>query len=93
MEIRGLGFKENESIKKPSFSVVPFEKELANLLEKVNLEQKKLEALKSAVLKGEDVPMYELVLQSQKAKIALDLLIQVRNKLLEAYQELNRLQV
>jgi flagellar hook-basal body complex protein FliE len=34
-----------------------------------------------------------MVVEFEKASIALNLLIQVRNKLVEAFQELNRMQV
>jgi flagellar hook-basal body complex protein FliE len=34
-----------------------------------------------------------MVVEFEKASVALNLLIQVRNKLVEAFQELNRMQV
>jgi Flagellar hook-basal body protein len=45
------------------------------------------------VLKGADIPLHQMVVEFEKASIALNLLIQVRNKLVEAFQELNRMQV
>ncbi len=93
MEIRGFGIGLSQELKKRAVNPSAFERELSSLIDRVNKEQMKSEAMKEAVLRGEDIPMHELVLQSQKAKVALDLLIQIRNKLLEAYQELHRMQV
>ncbi|SHK45248.1 flagellar hook-basal body complex protein FliE [Thermocrinis minervae] len=59
----------------------------------VDAQQKKAESIKEAVLKGEDVPLHTMVLEFEKANVALQLLIQVRNKLLDAFQELSRMQI
>ena len=59
----------------------------------VDEEQKKLTQLRRRILEGEDVPLHEIVLQAEKAKVALNLLIEVRNKLLEAFNDLMRMQV
>jgi len=59
----------------------------------VDEEQKKSAQLRKRVLEGEDVPLHEIVLQAEKAKVALNLLIEVRNKLLEAFNDLMRMQV
>lgn len=70
-----------------------FLKELANFLEWVNEEQRKAESIREAVLKGAEVPLHRVVVELEKARVALNLLIQIRNKLIEALQELNRMQV
>ncbi|NAZ06592.1 MAG: flagellar hook-basal body complex protein FliE [Thermocrinis sp.] len=67
--------------------------ELSKFIHWVNQEQQKAEAIKDAVLKGADIPLHQMVVEFEKAGIALNLLIQVRNKLVEAFQELNRMQV
>jgi len=67
--------------------------ELSKFIHWVNQEQQKAEAIKDAVLKGADIPLHQMVVEFEKAGIALNLLIQVRNKLVEASQELNRMQV
>ena len=59
----------------------------------VDEEQKKSAELRKRVLEGEDIPLHEIVLQAEKAKVALNLLIEVRNKLLEAFNELMKMQV
>ncbi len=59
----------------------------------VDEEQKKSAEIRKRALEGEDIPLHEIVLQAEKAKVALNLLIEVRNKLLEAFNELMKMQV
>ena len=59
----------------------------------VNSQQMKAKEIKEAVLKGEDVPLHKMIVEFQKAGVALNLLIEVRNRLLEGYQEILRMQV
>ena len=42
---------------------------------------------------GGDVDIHSAVIDAQKAEIALNLTIQIRNKLLESYQEIMRMQI
>ncbi|RUM28256.1 MAG: flagellar hook-basal body complex protein FliE [Aquifex sp.] len=93
MEVKKLGFI-------PSLFVnqqLPQEKDIVenfkSFVEWVNEKQLKSENLKKRVLRGEDIPLHEIVLEAEKAKVALNLLIEVRNKLLEAYNELMKMQV
>ncbi|NPA32218.1 MAG: flagellar hook-basal body complex protein FliE [Aquificae bacterium] len=67
--------------------------EFMRFIEWVNEMQKRSERLKERVLNGEDVPLHELVVEAKKAEVALNLLIEVRNKLLDAYNELMKMQV
>lgn len=60
-----------------------------------NLNQAEL-AADQAVAKlaaGEDIELHQVMLAMQEADIAFQLALQVRNKLVEAYQEIMRLQV
>ncbi|RMH81248.1 MAG: flagellar hook-basal body complex protein FliE [Acidobacteria bacterium] len=88
--IDGFGLGSAQKVKQEGGNFV---QELGKFLQWVNQEQKRSESLREAVLKGADVPMHEMVIEFEKARVALNLLIQVRNKLLEAFQELNRMQV
>ena len=64
-----------------------------SFVEWVNEKQLKSKNLKKRVLRGEDIPLHQIVLDAEKAKVALNLLIEVRNKLLEAYNELMKMQI
>jgi flagellar hook-basal body complex protein FliE len=72
-------------------------KDFVNILEEfitwVDSQQKASKEIKEAVLRGEDVPLHRMVIEFEKAGVALNLLIEIRNRLLEGFQELMRMQV
>jgi len=47
--------------------------------------------MKRRLLVGESVELHEVLLATEKAHLAFQTLLAVRNKLLEAYQELTRM--
>lgn len=93
MEIRPINFTISSERERAKAGSPGFLDELSKFIHWVNREQQKAEAIKDAVLKGADIPLHQMVVEFEKASIALNLLIQVRNKLVEAFQELNRMQV
>ncbi len=70
-----------------------FAKALKEFLEWVNTQQEKAKEVKEAVLRGEEIPLHRMVLEFEKAGVALNLLVEIRNKPLEGFQELMRMQV
>jgi len=42
---------------------------------------------------GEPVPLHELMIRLEESRISLQLMLQVRNRVLEAYQDMLRMQV
>ena len=66
---------------------------LSQLVQEVQAKQANASATMSGVLAGDGVPLHEAILASEEASVALQLMIEVRNKLLESYQELMRMQV
>ncbi len=66
---------------------------LSNFLNYTNEVQQTAEATKKAILEGADIPLHDAVVQFDKAGVVLNLLVQVRNKLLDAYQTLINTQV
>ncbi len=74
-------------------SAQDFANTLKEFLEWVNAQQGKAKEIREAVLRGEDIPLHRMVIEFEKAGVALNLLIEIRNKLLEGYQELMRMQV
>lgn len=46
-----------------------------------------------ALIKGEDISMHEVMLSMQESQLSLQALIEVRNKVVEAYQEISKLQL
>ena len=45
------------------------------------------------LLSGKEIPLHQAMIAMQEAGVALQLMVEVRNKLLEGYQELMRMQV
>ena len=66
---------------------------LSGFLNYTNEVQKNAEATKKAILEGADIPLHDAVVQFDKAGVVLNLLVQVRNKLLDSYQTLINTQV
>jgi flagellar hook-basal body complex protein FliE len=66
---------------------------LKEKLDEVNDKQIEAENVTEAFIKGEDVDIHEVMLKSEEAKLSLQMAVQIRNKLVEAYQELNRMQL
>ncbi len=44
-------------------------------------------------IKGEDVELHEVMIAGEKAKTSLQLLMEIRNKSLDMYKELTRIQI
>ncbi len=59
----------------------------------VNRLQGESTAKSDAFLRGEPVSLTEVMVAQQKARVAFEATKQVRNRLLEAYQEISRMQV
>lgn len=66
---------------------------LQKALESVNAMQHEAGRLEEAVAKGENVNIHQAVIAGEKAGLSFKLLMQVRNKMIDAYQEIMRMQV
>ena len=47
----------------------------------------------NALLAGKEIPLHQAMIAMQEAGVAFQLMVEVRNKLLEGYQELMRMQI
>lgn len=71
-----------------------FSEVLKKNLDKVNEKQIQSDILTQKMIAGDDdVSIHEVMLAGEEAKISLQLAMQVRNKLVEAYQEISRVQI
>ena len=70
-----------------------FSKMINDAIGKVNDSQINADNKIESFVKGEDVNMHEVMLSMQEAQISMQLLIEVRNKVVEAYQEVNKIQL
>ena len=66
---------------------------LKNSINSLNDSQLQADQLSQKLALGDDVDLHEVMIASQKAQVALNLAVEVRNKAVEAYQEIMRMQV
>ncbi|WP_315114339.1 flagellar hook-basal body complex protein FliE [uncultured Clostridium sp.] len=66
---------------------------LKKQLDSLNDKQIQAEISTEAFIKGEETNIHDVVLNADEAKMSIELAIQVRNKIVEAYQELSRMQL
>lgn len=66
---------------------------LDGLVATVDAKQDASQALTKRVLLGESEQLHQSVIAMQEASVAFGLMVEVRNKLVESYQELMRMQV
>jgi len=81
---------------KPEPQAVPansFADVLKDAVGTVNRMQNESTQKSEAFLRGEDIPLTEVMVSMQKARVGFEAAKQVRNRLLEAYQEISRMQV
>lgn len=71
------------------------ETEFSNVLEKVISDVNESQLVSNEkvdqFIKGEDVAVHDVMIAMNEAQMSMQLLLEVRNKIVEAYQEINRL--
>ena len=72
---------------------VNFEDVLKNAVNKVNDAQVSANNDIESLIKGDDITMHEVMLSTQEAQISMQLMLEVRNKLYDAYKELSSVQL
>ena len=72
---------------------VNFTDVLNNAVNKVNDSQVKANNDIEALIKGDDITMHEVILSTQEAQISMQLMLEMRNKLYDAYKELSSVQL
>ncbi|MDU7239952.1 flagellar hook-basal body complex protein FliE [Clostridium sp.] len=70
-----------------------FQSALKDSLDKLNEKQINADNITNDFISGKDVEVHEMMLSMEEAKMSLQLAIQVRNKVVEAVQELTRMQL
>ncbi len=84
--------KHTPEVKKNNFSDVLGS--LSNVLDNVNTIQNKTDSIKNAYLLGDkNTSLADVIVSSQKSKLAFEGLVTVRNKILEAYKEVMNMPV
>lgn len=70
-----------------------FENLLGGMVKDVAAKQAQSSSMVNALLAGDSVPLHQAMIASEEASVSFQLMVEVRNKLLESYQELMRMQV
>jgi flagellar hook-basal body complex protein FliE len=66
---------------------------LGEMVRDVNAKQATANQAVQGVLDGENVPLHQAMLSVEEASVSFQLMVEVRNKLLDSYQELMRMQI
>jgi len=66
---------------------------VGEVIRAVDAKQKEAKATRTAFLTGESGNLHQTMIASQEASVSFTLMVEMRNKVLEAYQELMRIQV
>ena len=70
-----------------------FGDQLSSLINSVNDLQSQAGEAQNALLAGEPVELHDVMIKAEEAGLAMDLLLQVRNRLVDGYKELIRMPV
>lgn len=74
-------------------SDISFNELLKVAVNKVNDAQVQSDIATDKLVRGENIELHDVMITAQKASISLQLAMEVRNKAVEAYQEMMRMQV
>lgn len=72
---------------------IDFSSVMKNYLSEVNELQIVSDKSTEDLILGETENVHEVMIKAEEARLALELTVQVRNKVIEAYQELIRMQI
>ena len=77
----------------PANAQQQFSNTLKEAIASVNEHQKTSDTMTQKLINGGDVDLFEVMVAAQKASVTLNTTIEVRNKAVEAYQEIMRMSV
>lgn len=99
MQVTGLtpsSFEKTSASKNnmtPAEAQEQFSTFLKNSIEEVNAAQIQSDKITEKMVRGEQVDLHTVMITSQKASVMLQTTLEIRNKAVEAYQEIMRMQV
>jgi flagellar hook-basal body complex protein FliE len=81
---------QSQSSTQPAFS---FQNVLGNFVNEVSDKQAAAGDAVNGLLSGKNVSLHQAVISMEEASVSFQMMVEVRNKLLDSYQELMRMQV
>jgi flagellar hook-basal body complex protein FliE len=82
------GAAASDKVAAPSFSNA-----LHSAIQDVNTKQVAASDAVNGLMAGQNVPLHQAMVAMEEASVSFQLMVEVRNRLLESYQELMRMQV
>lgn len=82
-----------ESGSKPTEAKKDFSAIFNEAMQKVNGDLLQSEKMTQDFALGKNIELHQVMIATEQANMALQLTIQIRNKIVEAYQEITRMQV
>lgn len=70
-----------------------FKSLLNDKLNEVNQQQVDSENATEDFINGKDIDIHQVMLSAEEAKMSIEMAVQVRNKIVEAYQQINSMQL
>lgn len=77
----------------PSNGGISFKDIINNEIQKVNDQQIKADELTKGFISGQVEDLHSVLIATEEARLSLELAIQVRNKAVEAFREINNMQL
>jgi flagellar hook-basal body complex protein FliE len=93
LQVTGSHLSLREQVSAPEKGSKSFSQVLSDAVEQVNDLQKQADVLATQAATGDLEDVHQAMIAMEKAVLALEFAVQVRNKAIEAYQELMRTQV
>jgi len=78
---------------KKNVSGVSFADALTGAIEKINTQAIQADQMTAALASGQAPDLHTVMITSEKASVSFQMAVQIRNKALEAYQEIMRMQM
>ena len=89
--IERLDVTQSDKSAAESKSSASFTEIFSNMLNSVNELQMDAAEIQQALMSGDPVELHQVMIKAEEAGIAMDLLLEIRNKLVNAYSELMRM--
>ena len=89
----GVNISSNSGLSTEPTGVSGFADSIKGALQEVNATQQTSKAMRTAYERGDDIPLTDVVMQIQKSSLAFEATLQIRNKVLKAYEEIMNMPV
>jgi flagellar hook-basal body complex protein FliE len=89
----GVNISPNPGLNTEPTGVSGFTDSIKGALQEVNATQQTSKVMRTAYERGEDIPLTDVVMQIQKSSLAFEATLQIRNKVLKAYEEIMNMPV